>query len=119
MISFSGARYSWYSWISKFLWYSTLKSIISKHGGNFSFRYVSFICNNFFHVLSIRIHFKHISKMHTQEDRSNHFSKALKIIIILFLGWFRRKIHGFLNPWFSSYTVLPSNKVSQIITLIL
>ena len=46
---------------SKFLWYSTLKSIISKHGGNFSFRYLSFICNDILHVLSIRIYFQHIS----------------------------------------------------------
>src|SRR5512141_3374564 len=107
-----------YSGISKFLWYSTLKSIISKHSGNFSFRYLSFISNNIFHILSIRIHFKHISQMHTQKDRSNHFSKALKILIILFLGWFGRKRHGFLNPWFSFFTMFPSNEVSFIIKLI-
>src|SRR3954462_13534237 len=40
---------------------STLKSVISKHGRHLSFRYLSFISNNFFHVLSIRIHFEHIS----------------------------------------------------------
>src|SRR3954464_2315504 len=119
MISFNGAWYSWYSWISKFLRYSTFESIISKHGGNFSFRYLSLICNNILHILSIRIHFKHISQTHTQKDRSNHFSKALKILIILFLGWFRRKRHGFLKPWSSFFTVLPSNEVSLIITLIL
>src|SRR3954463_2073097 len=99
--------------------YSTLKIIIRKHGGNFSFRYLSFISNNFFHILSIRIHFEHISQTHTQKDRSNHFSKALKILIILFIGWFGRKRNGFLNPWFSFLTVLPSNKVSLIIMLIL
>ena len=89
---------------------STLKSIISKHGGNFSFRYLSFISDNFFHILSIRIHFEHISQTHTQEDRSNHFSKALKILIILCLGWFRRKGHGFLNPWFSFFPCFLATK---------
>src|SRR3954469_4678098 len=107
-----------YSWISKFLWYSTLKSIISKNGGNFSFRYLSFISNNIFHIFSIRIHVEHISQSHTQKDRSNHFSEALKTLIILFLGWFGRKRHGFLNPRFYFFTMFPSNKVSLIITLI-
>src|SRR4051812_24706066 len=108
-----------YSWISKFLWYSTLKSVISKHGGNFSLRYLYFISNDILHILSIRICFEHISQSHTQKDRSNHFSKALKILIILFIGWFRRKRHGFLNPRFSFFTMFPSNKVPFIITLIL
>ena len=45
-LSFNRAWYSWYTRISKFLWYSTLKSVISKHGGNFSFRYLSFICKD-------------------------------------------------------------------------
>ena len=58
IISLDGARYSWYSWIFKFLRYFIFKRIISKHGGDFSFRYLSFISDNFFHVFSIGAIFK-------------------------------------------------------------
>src|SRR6266511_4212525 len=89
--------YSWYSWISKFLRYSTLKSIISKHGGDFSFRYFSFISDDFFHVLCIRRHFQDISQASTQKDWPQHFSKAFKFFIILFLVDFGGKGIGFLT----------------------
>ena len=61
-----------YPWISKFLWYSTLKSIISKHGGNFSFRYLSFISNDIPHIFSIRICF---------ETSVNRIRKKIGLII--------------------------------------
>ena len=41
---------------------------------------------------------------------SNHFSKALKILIILCLGWFRRKRHGFLDPWGAQVSPVASLK---------
>ena len=85
---------AWYSWYSD-LWYSTLKSIFSKHGGNFSFRYLSLISNNIFHILSIRRHFKHISQTHTQKDRLIISEKRSKSSSSFFLDGFGGKGMGF------------------------
>src|SRR3990170_4843860 len=56
--------------------------------------------------------------MSTQKDWPKHFSKAFKFFLILILRRFRRKGHGFFNPWFSFFTMFSSNKVSFIITFI-
>ena len=66
-ILFDGSRYSWYSRFSKFFRYSIFKSIISKHSGDFSFRYFSLICDDVFHLICIRRHFQDISQASMQK----------------------------------------------------